>query len=198
MIAFPPYLPPVLYADPGWKYDRGPGARGASDKHYLTMSTRDLERLPVRERSEKDALLFLWATWPMLPDALRVGAAWGYTFKTCAFLWIKVNQKTPMKAVPPCVEDGIDAMCWIEEELFLGLGHYTRANTEPCLLFRRGNGVPIVDRSVPQVVITPRGRHSAKPAEVRCRIELLTGDQVRMELFARERTPGWMSWGVEV
>ena len=169
----------IVYADPPWQYGDS-GVRGGVDHHYPTMPTHEIAALPVSRLAAPDATLFLWCTWPFLGDALQVGGAWGFRYKTCAFAWVKTTSQ------------GKDAM---------GLGHWTRGNTEPCLLFTRGKPKR-VDAGIRQVVLddsetifAPRGRHSAKPPEVRERIVRLMGDVPRLEMFARERTPGWEVWG---
>lgn len=137
----------------------------------------DIKRLPVRELADKDCALFLWVTFPMLCDAWGVMEAWGFSFKTVAFVWIKLNRKT----------DGI----------FWGLGHWTRANAELCLLATRGHPKRQAC-NVHQVIISHIEEHSKKPDEARRRIEVLMGDVPRVELFARQSPPGWDVWGNEV
>ena len=75
----------VIYADPAWSYRRGSGARGSSESHYQTMTLKQIQKLPVRTFAADDCALFMWATMPMLPEALETMASWGFTFKTCAF-----------------------------------------------------------------------------------------------------------------
>ncbi len=113
----------------------------------------------------------------MLPFAFDVIKAWGFTYKTMAFTWIKQNKKSPT--------------------LFWGIGNWTRSNAEFCLLATKGN-IKRVAPNVHSVVMSPVARHSQKPAEVRDRIVQLMGDCPRIELFARERVPGWDAWGDEV
>jgi N6-adenosine-specific RNA methylase IME4 len=175
----------VILADPAWGY-RNKTIRGGAAKHYPTMTPAQVARLRVGHIAAHDCALFLWVTWPTLNDALAVIGAWGFEYKTCAFAWVKVTS-TGKPAT--------------------GLGHYTRANTEPCLLATRGR-VHRVDLGVSQVIldetleeesiIAPRGEHSAKPPEVRNRIVRLLGDVPRVELFARERVEGWDAWGNEI
>ncbi len=174
----------VILADPPWQYnDRKP--RGGAEHHYLTTSTDTLRELPVARLAASDCALFLWATYPMIREAFAVIAAWGFDYKTLAFQWVKLNKKAPSD--------------------FVGLGHWTRGNTEPCLLATRGKpqradaGVRQVLLDTPEeLVVAPVGHHSAKPAEVRSRIERLMGDVPRLEMFARERAPGWDCHGNEV
>ena len=109
--------------------------------------------------------------------ATRVMEAWGFTFKTVAFVWVKQNRKS--------------------DPLFWGMGYWTRANAELCLLATRGHPKRAA-KDVHQVIISHVEKHSRKPDEVRKRIERLMGDQPRIELFAREKSPGWDVWGNEV
>lgn len=119
----------------------------------------------------------MWATYPMMKEALKVIEAWGFTYKSIAFQWVKQNRSG--------------------KGYFFGLGRWTRGNTEPCLLAVKGKPKRI-SASVGQLVFSPLRRHSQKPDEVRDRIVELMGDLPRIELFARETAPGWDSWGNEV
>ena len=113
---------------------------------------------------------FLWATFPQLPDALRLIRAWGFTYKTIAFLWLKKNRR---------------ADSW-----FYGLGFWTRSNAEVCLLATRGHPKRQA-ANVHQFIISPIEEHSKKPDEAREKILALMGDVPRVELFARQSPPGW-------
>ena len=141
------------------------------------MSIDELCALPVETLAEKDCLLFLWATFPQLPEALRLIRAWGFTFKTVAFVWLKLNKKSPT---------------W-----FYGLGYWTRDNAEICLLAKRGKPKRR-SAGVHQFIISPVEEHSKKPDVTRDKIIELAGDLTRVELFARQKTPGWDVWGNEV
>jgi N6-adenosine-specific RNA methylase IME4 len=173
----------VILADPPWRFalwratDKVGRGAGSANAYYQTMSTEEICALPVSDLAAKDCTLFLWATWPNLPDALRVLAAWGFTYKTCAFVWIKQLRSG-----------------W---GLHMGLGYWTRANTEMCLLATLGHPKRI-DKSVRQTVLAPLREHSRKPDEVHDKIVQLMGDVPRIELFARRRVTGWDSWGLEV
>lgn len=127
------------------------------------------------------AALFLWATFPNIGEALKVMEAWGFTYKTAAFVWVKKNPKSGTN--------------------FWGMGQYTRANAEVCLLgitpgFKAGERVK--SHRVHQIIEAPFEGHSRKPPEVRERIVELLGDVPRLELFARDRAKGWDSWGDEL
>ena len=142
-----------------------------------SMSIDDLCALPVETLAGKDCLLFLWATFPQLPEALRLIKAWGFSFKTVAFVWLKLNRKSPT---------------W-----FYGLGYWTRGNAEICLLAKRGHPKRY-SKSVHQFIISPVEEHSKKPDITREKIIALAGDLPRAELFARQKTPGWDAWGNEL
>ena len=169
----------VIYADPPWAYQvwskRGMGR--SAESHYPTMNIEAIKALPVSELADRDCALFLWVTFPMLKEAWSVIGAWGFSFKTVAFVWIKLNRKA--------------------STLFTGMGYWTRANAEICLLATRGHPKRQA-RNVHQVIISPVEEHSKKPEEARQRIVALMGDVPRVELFARQHPEGWDVWGNEV
>lgn len=168
----------IIYADPAWRFEtwseKGKGR--SPEKHYKTMSLEEINRLHVAELAETDCVLFLWTTSPNLHNALQVIAAWGFTYKTDAFTWIKKNKNGTT---------------------FSGLGFWTRGNTEFSLLATKGNP-QIINRNISGTIISKRKEHSRKPNEVRERIVQLMGNLPRIELFARERVSGWDAWGDEV
>ena len=166
----------VIYADPPWDYQQC-RLSGSAKKHYPTMRIEELCALPVAEIADRDCALFLWATFPQLPEALWLIQAWGFEYKTVAFVWLKQNRK---------------ALTW-----FYGLGFWTRSNAEICLLATKGHPKR-QSAGIHQLVISPVERHSKKPDEVREKIVALMGDVPRIELFARQQTPGWDVWGNEV
>ena len=141
------------------------------------MGIEELCALPVSEITEKDCVLFLWATFPQLKEALQLIKAWGFTYKTVAFVWLKTNKK---------------ALTW-----FYGLGFWTRGNAEICLLATKGHPKRQA-KNIHQLIISPIEEHSKKPEEARKKIVALMGDIPRIELFARKESPGWDIWGNEV
>lgn len=141
------------------------------------MSIDELCALPVAEIAAPDSALFMWATFPQLPEALRLIRAWGFNYKSVAFVWLKKNKK---------------ADSW-----FYGLGFWTRGNAEICLLATRGHPKRQA-ANVHQFIISPIEAHSKKPDEARDKIVALMGDLPRVELFARQTPPGWDVWGNEV
>lgn len=170
----------IIYADPPWSYrtwsTRGQN-RSVAVNHYPTMKLSDICTLPVGDIADRDCVLFLWATYPNLREALTVIDAWGFEYKTVAFTWVKRNKKPP--------------------GFFVGLGYWTRANAEICLLATRGKPKRI-SKSVRQIIDTPLEHHSKKPDVARRRIVELLGDLPRIELFARECFDGWDVFGNEV
>jgi N6-adenosine-specific RNA methylase IME4 len=167
----------LILADPPWNYQvwSKKGAGRTAEAHYPTMRTADICTLPVKGLADRDSVLLIWATWPNLLDALLVINAWGFRYVTAALLWVKLNKSGA--------------------GVFRGLGHYSRSNTEPLLLAKRGRGLPRKAKDVGQVLITPRREHSRKPDEQYGKIARLFGDVPRVELFARHTWPGWDSWG---
>ena len=141
------------------------------------MNIKDICNLPVKKITAPNCVLFMWMTFPTLVEGLQVLKKWGFTYKTVAFVWIKQNKKTP--------------------SLFWGLGFWTRANAEICILATKGKSKRI-SAKVHQVIISPIEEHSKKPDETRKRIVELLGDIPRIELFARQKVIGWDSWGNEV
>ena len=169
----------IIYADPPWHYRvySKKGAGRSAESHYPTMTIEEIQALPVSELADKDCALFMWITFPLLKESLSVLSAWGFKFKTIAFVWIKQNRKS--------------------DSLFWGMGYWTRANAEFCVLATKGKPKRMA-KNVHQVIISHIEEHSKKPDEARRRIVRLMGDLPRIELFARKKSAGWDVWGNEV
>lgn len=168
----------VVYADPPWSFKvySGKGKQRSADRYYDTMSIDDIKVLPVEQLAADDAALFLWAVSPDLPAALQVMEAWGFTYKTVGFAWVKQTQD--------------------EIGLHWGMGYWTRANLELCLFGTRGSPKRLA-KDVHQIIMSPAGAHSRKPEEVNARIErLLAGPY--LEMFARRPMKGWTVWGNQI
>lgn len=168
----------IIYADPPWRYDNpkdnDPKMGGIT---YHTMTIDEIKSLPVQNITDKDCLLFMWATMPKLIEALDVIKAWGFKYTTCAFVWVKQNP----------VGDGI----------YSGMGHWTNGNAELCLLAKKG--IPKrFEKNVKQICLAHRSSHSKKPDEIRDRIVRLAGDLPRIELFAREKVDNWDAMGYNI
>ena len=177
-IKFPDKKYKIIYADPPWTYDnmkdKNPDMGGIT---YPTMTLDEIKAMPVQDITDKDCALFMWATMPKLREAFEVIDAWGFRYITCAVTWVKQNPKG--------------------EGIYSGLGHWTNGNAELCLFAKKG-APKRQAKNVKQIVLSPRGKHSAKPIEVRDRIVSLIGDLPRIELFARQTAEGWDNWGNEV
>ena len=190
MIPFPDKKYKIIYADPAWSYkDKSKSHGGGAESHYRCLSIEEMEKIPVSEISENDSVLFMWVTMPFLEDCFKLIKAWGFTFKTCGFVWIKGNKRIGKKQTSFLPPDAIDD--------FMGMGKWTRSNAEICLIATRGK----ISRSNPnvrQVIYSPIEQHSKKPAETKERIIQLMGDLPRIELFARQKTEGWDVWGNEI
>ena len=150
-------------------------------QHYDTMPTDEICRLPVRSICTDNAVCLMWATFPNIDQALKVMQAWGFIYKTAGFVWVKKNRKN-------------------RQSNFFGMGAYTRANAEVCLLgiSRRTKASEVVkSHKVHQIIESPIEQHSKKPEIVKDKIIELFGDVPKIELFARKTTKGWDVWGNE-
>jgi N6-adenosine-specific RNA methylase IME4 len=172
----------AILCDAPWRFEtwsdkgrgRCPDGRQADDR-YETMPLADIMALPVERAAADDCALFLWTVDSHLDQALRVGTAWGFAYKTVAFYWVKLTPR------------GRPAF---------GGGLWTRKGAEQCLLFARG-APKRLSASVRQVIEAPRREHSRKPDETYDRIEALVAGPY-LELFARTERPGWDQWGDQV
>ena len=178
MIQFPNKKYNIIYADPAWYFKSWSkkGDERSATQHYDCMSISDICNLPISNISEDDCILLIWVIDPMLPQAFEVIKAWGFKYKTVAFTWVKENKS---------------------EGYFTGLGYWTRANPEMCLLATKGKPKRI-SKSVRQLVMDKRREHSRKPDRIRNDIVELCGDSPRIELFARQQVDGWDNWCNEI
>jgi len=174
-MSFPDKKYNIIYADPPWTYqDKSKSHGGGAESHYKTMTMDDICNLPVNKIADDNCILFIWGTWTHNIEVQKVIEAWGFTYKTCGFVWNKkYNNGNP----------------------FMGMGRYTRANTEYCLIATKGKTQTRQNASVYQVIESVPEGHSKKPDEIRDRIVTLMGDLPRIELFARQKTEGWDVWG---
>jgi N6-adenosine-specific RNA methylase IME4 len=157
----------TIYADPPWLYGNQ-GTRAATGNHYGGMTVQQICDLPIARLAAEQAHLHLWTTNAFLFDARQVMEAWGFTYKSC-FVWVKPQ---------------------------MGIGNYWRVSHEFMLLGVRGS-LPFADKSLKSWSEIPRGRHSAKPEQVREFIERASPGPY-LELFARRAVEGWACWGNEV
>jgi N6-adenosine-specific RNA methylase IME4 len=179
----------VIYADPPWDYggklqfDKSSKKEvnvdwqkdifiSAANFKYPTLKTEELKKIPISEISKKDCLLFMWVTNPHLAQGIELGAAWGFEYKTVAFVWDKMNHNP---------------------------GQYTMSYCELCLVFKKGRiPTPRGSRNEKQLIRSPRGAHSEKPVEVLQSIERMFPTQDRIELFARHKPDDWDVWGLDI
>lgn len=178
----------VVYADPAWKFKLR-GKRGADDRsperHYVTMTVKEMAILPVREVVAKDCFCFMWTSGTYLQKAMALLGQWGFTYSTIVFTWVKLKP-------------GMGTQAFMTEKDFtMGLGYSSRKNTEIVLLGRRGHPKRVA-KNVRELIFAERREHSRKPDETRHRILQLAGDVPRLEMFAREQTEGWDAWGNEI
>ena len=177
----------IIYADPPWDYsyvgknfDRqftknknGCAAVVSAHDHYDSMTNADIAALPVASISDDNCLLFIWITNPMLDIGMEIIKAWGFEFKTVAFVWEKQS---------------------------LNPGFYTMSQCELCIVAKKKGGnipKPRGARNVRQFLSEKRTVHSKKPDEIRNRIVEMFPEQDKIELFARQEFPGWDCWGNE-
>ena len=161
----------IIYADPPWQYgDERRGFGGATD-HYNTMTMEELKAMPVSSLTEENAVLFLWGTAPLLPEAIELIESWGFKYKT-NIVWDKVRAN---------------------------LGNYTSVRHEHLFIATKGSGVPDNTTRVDSVQVVERvGRHSEKPEEFKNIIETLYTYGNKLELFARKSVEGWEVFGNEL
>ena len=179
----------VIYADPPWDY----GGKMQYDKSsiksintgfeknffisaanfkYPTVKLSDLKNLDVQSIAENDCILFMWTTGPQMANSIELGEAWGFEYKTVAFVWDKQVHNP---------------------------GRYTLSQTEFVLAFKRGKfPTPRGARNVRQLVSVHRGEHSEKPEAVIDGITKMFPEQAKIELFARRNYFGWDNWGLEI
>lgn len=172
MIPFPNKKYDVIYADPPWSYRLYNGTgNGPAAKHYKTMKPEEIYNLPVQDIAAENCILFLWVTFPNLEIGLETIRRWGFKYKTAAFVWVKRNKKSPG---------------W-----FWGLGSWTRANAEVCLLATKGRPRR-VSKAVHSIIDEPVGKHSEKPSVVRDRIVQLCGGGGYYDRTVRQKCGAWL------
>lgn len=181
----------IIYADPPWRfetYSEG-GKEKSPDKHYNCMNIEDIYNLPVQDITNEDCMLFIWVTFPLLQEGFETIKRWGFSYKTCAFVWVKTKKTYSINQSSFLPEDSFES--------FWGLGYWTRSNAELCLLAKKGS-ISRQSKSVHQLIYDPVREHSRKPDSTRDKIVELVGDLPRIELFARQRHNGWDAWGNEI
>ena len=180
-----------LVVDPPWRFsDHLPGKGRGAAKHYATLSVEEIKRFPLPEM-ESDALLLLWSVASMQQEALDVCKAWGFVLKS-QICWIKTTQPVETAFLGPSAKQEE----WMRFTLAFGMGHYTRASHEVCLLATRGR-FKVKAKNVRSVFFAPRGQHSEKPEAIFQIAEELS-DGPYAEIFARRERVGWHQVGNEI
>jgi len=174
----------VILADPPWSYYGDQAKWGAAAKFYRTMSDQDLLDFPlVSEALKPNGILFCWATSPRLDFALECIRNWGLVYRGIAFVWVKTKKDgTPIGAqgVRPSITK---PLC----EFVVAASRVAK-----------GRPLPLRDEGVIQTVFAPKRQHSQKPDQVQDAIDRMYPEATKLELFARQRRPGWLSWGDEL
>ena len=198
----------VIYADPAWQfkgYAKSGVPQRADQQHYKTMTVSEMAELPVSDLAAPDCALLMWSTSSHLPQALKLGAAWGFTYSSKAFSWAKLNkhaERNHMNSMFDWDDRGNESedegwpLIADNSNWFMGMGYTTRRNTEDCWLFTRGKP-RVLDHGVRELIVAPVREHSRKPDETIERIERLYGGPY-CELFGRTERKGWSSWGDEI
>ena len=167
----------VLYCDPPWDYDgrsflgKAANETGAASDHYITMQPKALCAMgsAVKSICARKSICFMWTTGPQLDVSIDVLRSWGFKYKTIAFIWDKARTNP---------------------------GYYTMSSTELVIVGTRGAiPTPRGTRNERQYLRAKRGEHSAKPVEIRARIERMFPSQVKLEMFSRTPVDGWYIWG---
>jgi N6-adenosine-specific RNA methylase IME4 len=173
ILALPAAKYGVIYADPEWRFEfwSDDGKNNSSaDNHYTTSTLDVIKSRDVASIAAEDCALFLWATAPMLPQALEVMEAWGFSYAT-SFVWVKDRP---------------------------GTGYWARNQHELLLLGLRGKlPAPAPGDQCGSAIMAPVGAHSTKPTLVYDLIESYFPFLPKIELNAREQRDGWTAWGLE-
>lgn len=174
----------VVCADPPWRFKSNSRDRPGRNamRHYNCMSLDEIAALPVTSLAADDSALFLWITGPFMAVGahLRIMKAWGFKPSGMGFVWVKLNPRAPQ-------------LFFVSSDLATGGGFTTRKNAEFCLIGKRGRSVR-KSAAVHEIIIDRRREHSRKPDEFYSRVETYA-DGPRLELFGRQRRPGWDVWG---
>lgn len=171
----------VILADPPWHFREWIASHGrnsrSAESHYPIMSDEEIKTMEIWRYANNNCVLFLWCVWPKLAETWETMRSWGFEYKTIAWVWVKAKPS------------GFG--------FFTGMGYYTRANTEPCLLAVRGT-MQVARHDIQALIYSPVREHSRKPDEQYAKIEKLYPNMRYLELFARHKRPGWDVWGNEI
>lgn len=218
----------IISVDPPWTYNDKKLNRGGANRHYDTMSLEEIKSMNVGGIAADDCLLMMWATAPLLDEALSVIKAWGFQYKTVGFVWAKRSERywdNVAKRIRRDIAEYANLFEGVEEgkpfslanlkayfgdrwvrkimgavAYHIGMGSYTRANAEFVLFAVKGRGSTLIkDHSVSQIIDACVMDHSRKPDEYFELVDKLVGtDVMRLEIFARQRRAYWLALGDQV
>lgn len=177
----------ILYTDPAWSFSNkntGGSLKSGANAHYSTMSLDEMKELDINSITDEDCVLFMWWVGSQPQEALDLMKAWGFNLKTMTgFTWVKKTKN------------------W---KNWFGMGFWTRAGTENCLLAVKGKpkrisaSIRAVIEDFDTSIEVICEKHSKKPQIFADMIVGLCGDIPRLEMFARDKKEGWDIWGDEV
>jgi N6-adenosine-specific RNA methylase IME4 len=186
----------VALMDPPWATRTWSGADAVptqADDPYPTMSVEDMAALPVGAMMARDSVIAMWVIGTHIDQAFTLARAWGFAYVTDLFYWAKQRLVDANQ---------LDLFTGDVIEPRISMGRYTRKQVEPCLLFKRGRGMPVADHAQRQLIVAPIREHSRKPDDQYARIEAMFGPADvpgrYIEFFARTMRPGWAAWGNEI
>lgn len=213
----------VIVADPPWQYNDKKLSRGGAERYYRTIDINNIKQMNVSDYAADDCLLLLWVTAPFLKEGIEVVSEWGFTYKTVGFTWVKRSKlywEKLSKALRkdfalfsdlmidyPCINNSTLADWfgdnWIrnraENGFNLGMGSYTRANSEYVLLGTKGKAAQLIkNHGIRQIIDSVIEDHSTKPQEFYERVSLLVGDVPKLDLFTRKKRVGFDCLGNEL
>lgn len=186
----------VALMDPPWASRNWSGIDKVptqAEDPYDTMTLEQMAELPIGDAMARDSVIAMWMLGTHIEQGIQLARAWGYSYVTDLFYWAKQR----------LVDAGqLDLFTGDVLEPRISMGYYTRKQVEPCLLFKRGRGMPIADHAVRQLIVAPVREHSRKPDEQYRRLEALFGPATvpgrYIEFFTRTTRPGWTTWGNQV
>jgi site-specific DNA-methyltransferase (adenine-specific) len=188
----------IIYADPPWKYNNRANHktrfRGGVHGHYKTLAMTEIAALPIAALAARNCALLMWCTFPYLADQIKLFEHWGFPYRTKFLSWTKLNKRGyDLPADDPNYMPGKPYVLYrdgLYHSVFFGVGHYSKSNSEICLMGMRGQ-LPTISDNWSSEILAPIREHSHKPDEAYVRIEGVFGDVPRVELFARHSAPGW-------
>ncbi len=179
----------AILCDPPWDFNNkntGGSMTSGADAIYTTMTVEEIKRFDVNSIAEDNSILFMWWVASQPKEAIELVEAWGFEIKTMTgFAWMKLTKSKKFTR---------------RIRRFFGMGFYTRASSENCLIAVKGKAASklVKKRNVRSLIVARVEDHSKKPDCVRGRINKMLGDVPKLEMFARQKTRGWDVFGDEI